>query len=420
MEEQEKKPYKPSAIKLCSIALLSLLLLIPLVMVQNTIEDRGETKNNVETEISNSSASQQQIAGPLLFYVRDSAINLNYVLPEEQNYDSKIETETLHRSIYDVVVYNSLTTIDGTFKITKELLGKKWCYIAISISDLKGLQSIPEMEFCNSTYTFELDRSSDIRNKTNFFDEAYIGHYSILKTKITLPDSITEGQELSYKITLKVKGTKEHTFVPCATMTTLNISSTHPHPSFTGSFLPEKRIIADTGFSAAWSVLGINVSVGANTMGVKFVNPSDPYLQSERTSKYGFLIIVLMFTAAILAEFTTRKEINIVQYAIVGLSLILFYSLLMSFSEITAFWFAYLIAALMTCLALTFYFKRMLKTKVAYILGGFVAFMYTVNYVIIQMDTFAFLTGSLLLFVMLLALMYFTSNMNNLSIKQNN
>jgi inner membrane protein involved in colicin E2 resistance len=62
MEEQEKKPYKPSAIKLCSIALLSLLLLIPLVMVQNTIEDRGETKNNVELEISNSSASQQQIA----------------------------------------------------------------------------------------------------------------------------------------------------------------------------------------------------------------------------------------------------------------------------------------------------------------------------------------------------------------------
>ena len=169
MEEQEKKTYKPSAIKLCSIALLSLLLLIPLVMVQNTIEDRGETKNNVELEISNSSASQQQIAGPLLFYVRDSAINLSYVLPEEQNYDSKIETETLHRSIYDVVVYNSLTTIDGTFKITKELLGKKWCYIAISISDLKGLQSIPEMEFCNSTYTFELDRSSDIRNKTNFF-----------------------------------------------------------------------------------------------------------------------------------------------------------------------------------------------------------------------------------------------------------
>ena len=161
----------------------------------------------------------------------------------------------------------------------------------------------------------------------------------------------------------------------------------------------------------------MNVASDSDGMGVAFVNPSDPYLQSERTSKYGFLIIALVFVAALLAEFISRKEITIVQYAIVGLSLVLFYSLLISFSEITGFGLAYLISAIMTSLALLFYFQRMLRNKAAYFVGGFVGLMYIINYVIIQMETFSLLTGSLLLFIMLLVLMYFTSNMNNISTK---
>jgi inner membrane protein len=236
---------------------------------------------------------------------------------------------------------------------------------------------------------------------------------NILKAKINLPADIKEGDELEYTMRLKIKGTKSLSFKPYAEESTLVIKSSYPHPSFIGDFLPEKRAVTDSGFSAYWSVLGMNVSNRTDGMGVKFVNPSDPYLQSERTTKYGFLVIVLVFVATILVEFIARKEINIVQYAIVGLSLVLFYSLLISFSEIASFGLAYLVSAVMTTAALMFYFRRMLKNKVAYYVGAFVAVMYGLNYVIIQMETFALLTGSLLLFVMLLVLMYFTANMNS-------
>ena len=72
-------------------------------------------------------------------------------------------------------------------------------------------------------------------------------------------------------------------------------------------------------------------------MGVKFVDPANPYQQSMRSAKYGMLIIVLVFVAGLFVEFLTRKEINPIQYAVIGLSLVLFYSLLVAFSEFITF-----------------------------------------------------------------------------------
>ena len=422
--ETKNIPYKPGALKLCIIALISLLLLIPLVMVQSLIRDRLSTKETVEYEIANSTAKRQKIVGPIIFYEGSEKQKpsdketLHCLISNTLNYNSEIETETLHRSIYDVVVYNSKIKIDGTFKATDKLLNKKWFYLHFSVSDLKGLQSIPEIKICDSIYALELDRE-DVREKYNYNRNGAYLKYSTntLIAKIKLPENIVEGQDLKYEMTLNIKGTKEQTFEPCSEITTLTIQSSYPHPSFIGDFLPTKRNVTDTGFSTEWSILGMNVASDSDGMGVAFVNPSDPYLQSERTSKYGFLIIALVFVAALLAEFISRKEITIVQYAIVGLSLVLFYSLLISFSEITGFGLAYLISAIMTSLALLFYFQRMLRNKAAYFVGGFVGLMYIINYVIIQMETFSLLTGSLLLFIMLLVLMYFTSNMNNISTK---
>ena len=91
----------------------------------------------------------------------------------------------------------------------------------------------------------------------------------------------------------------------------------------------------------------------------------------------------------------------------------LFYALVLSFSEVMAFWMAYGLATLMTAVALTCYFRAILKDKSAYLLGLFVAVAYMVCFVLLQMENFAFLTGTLLLFVMLAAVMYVTRNINN-------
>ena len=83
-------------------------------------------------------------------------------------------------------------------------------------------------------------------------------------------------------------------------------------------------------------------------MGVKFVQLADPYQQAMRSAKYGMLIIVLVFVAGLFVEFLTKKNINPIQYAVIGLSLVLFYSLLLAFSEFVTFGLSYVIAASMT------------------------------------------------------------------------
>ena len=132
-----------------------------------------------------------------------------------------------------------------------------------------------------------------------------------------------------------------------------------------------------------------------------------------RSAKYGMLIIILVFVASLFVEFLTRKEINPIQYAVIGLSLVLFYSLLVAFSEFINFGIAYVIAALMTTGALMLYFRAILKSRSAYILGGFVAIVYALNYMLLQMDTYALLAGSLVLFLLLCVVMYLTANISN-------
>ena len=87
--------------------------------------------------------------------------------------------------------------------------------------------------------------------------------------------------------------------------------------------------------------------------------------------------------------------------------------MLVAFSEFMTFGVAYIIAALMTTGALMFCFRAILKSRSAYVLGGFVAVVYALNYMLLQMETYALLTGSVVLFLLLCVVMYLTANLNN-------
>lgn len=121
---------------------------------------------------------------------------------------------------------------------------------------------------------------------------------------------------------------------------------------------------------------------------------------------------MLVFIAGLIVELVGKREISIIQYLVIGLSLVLFYALVLSFSEFMSFGLAYALAAAMTTLALLGYFRGILKDKTAYLLVALVALAYIVSYVLVQMETYALLSGSLILFVVLAIVMYFTRNLN--------
>ena len=87
----------------------------------------------------------------------------------------------------------------------------------------------------------------------------------------------------------------------------------------------------------------------------------------------------------------------------------LFYSLLLSISEHMAFGWAYLIAAAMTIVMITLYLLGVLKAKkMALAIGAMLAIVYAYIFVLLNLETYALLAGSLGLFVVLAAIMYYS------------
>ena len=400
MENKMNLNAKHSAIKIGVVTLISLLLLIPLSMIEGVIGEREETKADVENEVADSYAKAQVINAPLLKSCvmtkpatdSTSMETFKHVIQcTKLDYNAEVMTDVLHRSIYNVIVYNSKIVITGKLEVTEPAIKALFNTFDFSVSDFKGIDKLPQLSFGGKTFDLVKD-------------------YNTLTAKVELPENAKVGDLIDFSVAIDLKGTDYLSFQPMAQETTLTVKSSYPHPSFQGTFLPNHREVSDDGFVAKWSVLNMNVSSIDETMCVKFVDPANLYQQSMRSAKYGMLIIVLVFVAGLFVEFFTRREINVVQYAVIGLSLALFYSLLVAFSEFITFGWAYIVATLMTISALMLYFKAILKNNSAYMLGGFVTIVYVVNYMLLQMETFALLAGSLVLFVLLCVVMYLTSN----------
>ena len=409
METKVNSNAKRTAIKVSLVAVISLLLLIPLAMIKGVIEDREETKDAVTEEVANSYAKPQTISAPYLeSYVVETKTVDKKIEPSgkqtyvedydsycsQVDYTADVETDVLHRSIYDVIVYNSKVKISGKLPITEKSVIARDNEFRFKLTDIKGLSNPSQLTFGGQS--FELRRQS----------EEFVAN-------VVFPQGAKAGDVIDFAFTFDLKGTESLFFNPSKNgNTTVTISSSYPHPSLQGAMLPNTREVKDDGFNATWSVSSFNSS-SYDDMGVKFVDPANPYQQSMRSAKYGMLIIVLVFVAGLVMEFLTRKEINPIQYAVIGLSLVLFYSLLVAFSEFMTFGVAYIIATLMTTGALMFYFRAILKSRSAYVLGGFVAVVYTLNYMLLQMETYALLAGSVVLFLLLCVVMYLTANMSN-------
>lgn len=110
------------------------------------------------------------------------------------------------------------------------------------------------------------------------------------------------------------------------------------------SYMPE-HTLTKNGFNATWNVLHFNRTIPEmwidndvesfenTTFGVNLVDTVDQYQQNERSAKYALMFIALTFVVFFFVEVLTRKRIHPIQYLLVGIALILFYSLLLSISE---------------------------------------------------------------------------------------
>ena len=195
-------------------------------------------------------------------------------------------------------------------------------------------------------------------------------------------------------------------------------------PSFQGMFLPNRREITGDGFTAQWKVLDLNrpypqqwtgslSQVQDAFFGVDLIAPVDVYRQSDRTANYAGLFLVLTFTTVFLVEIVSRRRVHPLQYLLIGCALVVFFVLLLSLSEHLPFWAAYLIAGATITLLIAGYARAVLGgLKGAAVVGGIVAALYAVLFVVLQLEDLALLIGSLALVAAIAATMYITRNID--------
>ena len=408
-----KTKWNSLPVKLSLVAVLALLLLIPLALVKGQIEDRQNASDTSIYEVSRDWGLQQTLTGPSLqlsFLEQPSGkdkpeLKTVSVYPKELDYEIEAHTQTLHRSIYDVLVYKADVVMTGSFIVpetygTKELEAQ---VLTVGVTDLRGIEGDAE---------YSLGTRSGCCQEASTLTQG-IQDKGILKEAVRLERSELDGKTaIPFRIVYKIRGSSELMVRPYGESTRVSMRADSPNPSFSGDFLPAERTVTEEGFSASWAVSKINRGdPDACSFGVKMLQDVTQYQQSMRSAKYGILVILLVFLAALAAELVTKRPINLVQYAVVGLSLVLFYALVLAFSEFMAFHWAYLLSALMTVAALTCYFRAILRNRAAYVLGALTAVAFFLSYILLQMKTYAFLSGTLLLFVLLAAIMYFTRNL---------
>jgi len=221
-------------------------------------------------------------------------------------------------------------------------------------------------------------------------------------------------------MTIDLKGSQHLFFIPGGKTTDITLESDWKSPSFTGAFLPDEREVNEEGFKASWNILHLNrnfpqfwtgnkYAVEESAFGTELLLPVDNFLRSHRVARYAVLFLALTFLVFFFVEVLNHALIHPIQYLLVGVALIVFYVLLLSISEHIAFNWAYLIATAATLGLITTYTVSILKSrKLGMLLFSILAVLYTFIFILIQLEDYALLIGSIGLFVILAIVMYFS------------
>lgn len=425
-------------VKLFLIAILTLLLMLPSSWIQALITERQSRQNEAIEEIAEKWSGNQSVESPVMQIpyrkinkVLDSKgkaselaeLSTIYILPENLDIQSKVVPEILHRGIFDVVVYNTAVTIKGKFRnlelkksgINPDMVIWDKIKIITGLTDFKGLKNSPIIKLGDSTYTAEPDFS-----KENLFDNS-------LAIQVNLSNHKNTAITFSYKIDLR--GSGELSFLHLGKNTVANISGNWNNPSFTGNYLPEQRSITEKTFTGNWKMSGFNrpfpqqweggtkslsdQNKAKASFGVKFLLPVDQYQKTMRSAKYSILIILLSFISLFFIELLKKIKVNLLQYVLTGVAMVIYYSLLLSFTEQIGFTIAYLVASIATILLVSTFIGAFLRNrKTAFAFAGILSVFYTFIYVIIQLQDMALLFGSIGLFITIACLMYFSVKIN--------
>ncbi|NRA49180.1 MAG: cell envelope integrity protein CreD [Phaeodactylibacter sp.] len=437
-------------LKLLTVGFLVLILLIPASMVNSLIQERENIRDNAVQEVSAKWGGPQTIAGPVISVPYERALTnaegklvtergYAHFLPDTIDMAGSVLPEKRYRGIYVVVLYNTKLKVQGHFSdfrsdalsVPEESLQWEEAIFTIGISDMKGVEAAIPVRL-NDTI-FQLGPGTVTKDL----------YQSGASTPLTLNGK--RESTLDFAFELDLNGSTDLHFTPFGKTTTVQLSSQWAAPSFEGAFLPDERMVSDSGFTAHWQVLQLNrnypqqgvgsfmqasnqnnayyradpVRRNASSFGLKLLLPIDEYQKTMRSAKYAIYFILFTFLTLFFIEILNRKRLHPLQYLLVGAGIVLFYVLLLSFSEHLSFNASYWIACAAILVLITGYSSFILRNrKLTVMVFGILIVLYGFFYSILQLQDYALLMGSLGLLLILGVIMYLTRNVDWYQLKR--
>jgi inner membrane protein len=420
------------------MGVITLALMIPITWVYSIVRERASRRTDAVRDVGSTWGGPQTIAGPVLsvpylYTTTDNSGRMKqhtayaHILPRELQLDATLDSDRRRRGIFDVVVYRAQLNVSGRFrrdalewvKPAPDRIEWDAAVLNVGVSDPRGLTRRGVLNW-------------------NGREEAFTGG-------VTAPGLFNAGvqarapqhvpsestADIPFSFSLALNGTRDLRFLPAAEETAVNLAASWPHPSFMGGPLPEQWSPTPGGFTARWRVpdfgrayagrwtsfdIGheqLQARAEASAFGVGLIQPVDIYQQAERAVKYAVLFLVLTFLVFFLWEIFQATLLHPIQYGFVGFALCVFYLLLVSISEHAGFDLAYGISSAAITLLVGGYSRAVLRgtrqaSSVVLSLTGLYGFLY----LLLRLEDYALLAGSVALLLVLAVLMYVTRRMD--------
>ncbi|MBM3070690.1 cell envelope integrity protein CreD [Lelliottia sp. RWM.1] len=414
-----------------------LLLLIPLFMVSNLISERVSYRNDVENTLRQSTSGPQQLVGPLIaipvteiYYkieekkkVEYKRSYLHFLLPDTLLIEGNQRVESRSIGIYDGQIWNNELSIKAQFTTEKlaQLKGETITlgqpFITVGVGDARGIGAVNVSKIGDETLVVE--PGSGVSGQ-------------LPGVHIPLTSKVMASKTFALDMTLNLAGTGSFSVVPVGRSSELTLNSNWPHPGFMGDYLPVKHQISASGFQAHWQSSWFANNLESQfsdgeipewhaipAFSVTVATPADQYQLTDRAIKYAILLITLTFMAFFVFETLTGLRLHPMQYLLVGLSLVLFYLVLLALSEHVGFTKAWITASLVGVLMNGVYLQAVLKSGKRS--GMFVLALLGLDVVmwfLLRSEDSALLLGSAVLALALFTVMYLTRHFDWYSLSQ--
>ena len=244
--------------RMLMVGTLVLILLIPLIYIEELIRERSFRQQAVISEINQQWGNEVLLNGPVLkipykvfnektitdaktkqvFTETVEEIKHAYFFPNALNIKSALNPELKQRGIYSTAVYNSDIDFTGNFikpdfseiELLEENIIWEKTKIIIQTSNLKG---VSEAKVAINS------KNHKVVSKYNGNNDAYTQQVKLhnLETNFLEFDSLSFGQPIQFTIQLNIKGSKQIRFIPIGKQTDAEMTSNWKDAKFFGELV---------------------------------------------------------------------------------------------------------------------------------------------------------------------------------------